>query len=103
MALALLVEHCDVAYVQPLATELTGEPLGLGIFDHATHLGGEYSRVMERTGGGDRPQFGVGRRGPEEETETRGELPVIDRRGFLAGHGFLATIQESRRDQHAGD
>jgi hypothetical protein len=38
--------------VQPLAAELTGQPLRLGVLDHTTHLGGEHSRLMELTGGG---------------------------------------------------
>ena len=51
---------------------------------------------MKLAGGGERPQLGVGRGGPQEEAETGGEFPVIDGGGFLAGSGLLATVQERR-------
>ena len=49
VSLTLLVERGDVAHVQPLAAELTGQPLRLGILDHATHLRREYLRFMQFT------------------------------------------------------
>ena len=52
--LALLIKRGKVAYVQPLAAELTSKSLRLGIFDHTTHLGGEHLRFMQLARGGER-------------------------------------------------
>ena len=78
------------------AAELTGKSHRPSIFDHASHLGGEDLGFMKLARGGEPTEFGVGRGRPEEETEPRGEFPVIDRRGLLAGGGFLSAIQERR-------
>ena len=59
VSLALLIQRRDIADMQPLATELAGQPGDLGVLDHPAQLHRQHCGLMQFTCSGECAQFGI--------------------------------------------
>ena len=84
----------DVAQAEPLADEVLGERRRLGVLQHALDLLAERVGLVQFPLLGEREQFLVGHRAPQEVGQPAGQGEVVE----LAG--LLAEEQEVRRHQH---
>ena len=71
--LAVRVVRRDSPQLQPLAEEILDEPLGPRVRQHAVHFRAQGDRLLELPARGQRGQFLVGHRVPQEVREAAGE------------------------------
>ena len=85
---------------EPLAEKFRREAARFGIGGHALHLTRQPRGLAQLAGGGGAVQLVVGDRGPEEETQPAGDLPVVER-AFDAARDGLDAIEEGGRYEDA--
>ena len=96
------MDRVEVADLEPLAREVLRERDGLGVAQHAAHLGVEHAGLAEAALAGLVQQLVVGHRAPQEVAEAGGELDVgdgMDRRRIGRSAIALDVKQEVRGNQ----
>src|SRR5437588_384582 len=82
----------ELVKTEPLAKELSGEPSGFWIAQHAANLRSDLAFLAELASRRRPPQLVVGQRRPEKIAQPRGQLPIGEPRPPHAFRRPLDTI-----------
>ena len=74
----------DLPQFEPLSREVLDEALQTLVAKHPVNLGTQHRRLAQFASGGERGQFLIGQRGPEEIRQPRGDGIVIQRARLFA-------------------
>ena len=95
----VLVEMIEA---QPLAEEFRSQAAGFGIGQHPFHLTLQLLRIAQLARRGGAAEFFIGDGGPQEITETAGQLPLRERFHSRRVCRLLQPVKECGRDQDPG-
>ena len=92
-------DGAEVAQMQPLAGEVLDERGAACVRQHPPHLGAQHRRLAQAALGGQRQQFLVGNRAPQEERQPRRQFEIADgpRLSGREAGGVVLDAEDERR------